>query len=177
MDGWDDMDLVIWNDELEKLADYYVSLGKECHCSLLEIKPDCIFVEQAKNKRCGCGHFIVCIDTDGKKYPCQMFASISMQPAVFEKVKNLDFDDDRLFYNDKCNKCVLKVSCPACCGNNLIHKGALNEIDAFYCKAFVIQYLRNVDYQMGKAQEIADERERLAMMSDLQIMSNSIKVN
>ena len=63
MDGWDDDDLALWNDELEKLADYYVSSGQECHCSLLDIKPDCIFVEQAKHKRCGCGHFIVCVDT------------------------------------------------------------------------------------------------------------------
>ncbi len=177
MDGWDDEDLARWNDELETLADYYVTSGQECHCSLLDIKPDCIFVEQAKNKRCGCGHFIVCVDTDGKKYPCQMFAPISMEPVVFEKVKDVDFDNDRVFFNEKCNKCVLKVSCPACCGNNLMHKGALNVIDEFYCRAFIIQYLRNVDYQLKKAEGINDETERKMVISDLQQMANAITIN
>ena len=138
-DGWKDEDLSIWSDELAKLTDYYINSHIECHCSLLDVKPDCIFVEQAKNKRCGCGHFIVCVDTDGKRFPCQMFAPISMQPSIFEKVITVDFNDDSLFYNEKCSKCLLKVSCPACCGNNLIHKGALNAIDDFYCKAFIIK--------------------------------------
>lgn len=177
MDGWDKDDLVIWNDELIKLANYYADSHVECHCSLLDIKPDCIFVEKAKNKRCGCGHFIVCVDTDGKKYPCQMFAPISMEPSLYEKIKGINFDDDQVFYNEECNKCILKVSCPECCGNNLIHQGALNAIDDFYCKAFIIQYLRNVDYQIRKAEEIVDEREKKTIISDLQIMANAININ
>ncbi len=176
-DGWKDEDLSIWSDELAKLTDYYINSHIECHCSLLDVKPDCIFVEQAKNKRCGCGHFIVCVDTDGKRFPCQMFAPISMQPSIFEKVITVDFNDDSLFYNEKCSKCLLKVSCPACCGNNLIHKGALNAIDDFYCKAFIIQYMHNVAFQMNKAKDIEDVNERNAILSDLQIMADSITLN
>lgn len=177
MDGWEESDLVIWNNELAKLAEFYVKHHLECHCSLLDIKPDCIFVEKAKNKRCGCGHYITCIDTDGKKYPCQMFAPISMPSNIYSLVNNTNFDDDSIFYNEKCNKCVLKVSCPACCGNNLIHKGGLNIIDDFYCKAFMVQYLRNVEYQIMKAQEIKDPSERDTLIADLQTMANSITLN
>lgn len=176
MDGWDDQDLLIWNNELALLADYYLTSKQESHCSLFDIKPDCIFAEKAKNKRCGCGHFIVCIDTDGKRYPCQMFAPIAMEPNVYGKIENIDFDDDGVFYNERCAKCVLKVSCPACCGNNLIHNGALNIIDSFYCRSFIIQYLRNVEYQIEKAKNIEDETERNAIIADLQIMANSISL-
>ena len=105
-----------------------------------------------------------------------MFAPISMEPVVFEKVKDVDFDNDLAFFNEKCNKCVLKVSCPACCGNNLMHKGALNEIDDFYCRAFIIQYLRNVDYQLKKAEGIKDETERRTVISDLRQMANAITI-
>lgn len=177
MDGWDQDDLVIWNNELASLSDFYVESRSECHCSLLDVKPDCIFVEKAKNKRCGCGHYITCIDTDGRKYPCQMFAPISMNPQTLSKIGNADFDDDSLFFNDKCDRCVLKAACPACCGMNLIHKGSLNEIDVFYCKAFMIQYLRNVDYQISMAQYIENKKERESLIADLQIMANSININ
>lgn len=177
MDGWDDEDLILWNNELAQLAKFYVDNHLESHCSLLDIKPDCIFVEKAKNKRCGCGHYITCIDADGRKYPCQMFAPISMEPTTYDMVNKLNFDDDELFFNEKCDKCVLKVSCPACCGNNLIHQGGLNMIDDFYCKAFVIQYLRNVEYRIMKAQDINDKQQRETIISDLQIMANSITFN
>ena len=106
-----------------------------------------------------------------------MFAPISMPSNIYSLVNNTNFDDDSIFYNEKCNKCVLKVSCPACCGNNLIHKGGLNIIDDFYCKAFMVQYLRNVEYQIMKAQEIKDPSERDTLIADLQTMANSITLN
>ena len=176
MHGWQTSHLRIWDEELKKLVAYYAEEGHENHCSLLDTKIEAVFAQNVSVKRCGCGEDIVCVDTDGEEYPCQMYAPISMSKELYETVKDLDFSDDRNFKIRECQQCILHSCCPACSGCNLKYNGAINKLDSFYCKAFVIQFMRTLDYRYRLAEKITDEGERNDTLHDLNEIASVLTI-
>lgn len=176
MKGWQTNHLRIWNEELKKLVTYYADEEHKNHCSLLDTKIEAVFAKNVSVKRCGCGEDIVCVDTDGKEYPCQMYAPISMSKQLFNTVKDIDFSDEKNFEIPECQQCILHSCCPACSGCNLKYNGAINKLDSFYCKAFVIQFMRTLDYRYKIANKIADETVRNDTLHDLNEIANVITI-
>ena len=176
MRGWQTKHLRIWDEELKKLVTYYAKENHDNHCSLLDTKIEAVFAKNVSVKRCGCGEDIVCVDTDGKEYPCQMYAPISMSKQLFDTVKDIDFSDGKNFEIPECQQCILHSCCPACSGCNLKYNGAINKLDPFYCKAFVIQFMRTLDYKYKIADKIADEKVRNDTLHDLSEIAKVITI-
>lgn len=176
MHGWNSYHLRIWDDELKKLVNYYVMEGHDNHCSLLDTKIEMVFAKDVTVKRCGCGEDIVCVDTDGEEYPCQMYSPISMNEGLYETVKYMDFSDGRNFEVPECKQCVLHSCCPSCSGCNLKYNGSIKKKDAFYCKAFIIQFMRTLDYRFKLAEKIEDESLRRDTLNDLNEIANVLTI-
>ena len=177
MHGWTKQHLVLWNEQLSLLKKYYLDSGRDMHCSLFNTPIDAILSEERHAKRCSCGEEMSCVDWDGTIYPCQMFAPISMDSAMYNKVKDIDFADAENFQVQECRDCVLQSCCPGCAGCNLKFNGAINSINPFYCKAFMIQIFHTLDYQLKVAEKIENEIERENLKHDINKIITSLKFN
>lgn len=177
MHGWTKQHLVLWNEQLSLLKKYYLDSDRDMHCSLFNTPIDAILSEERHAKRCSCGEEMCCVDWDGTIYPCQMFAPISMDSAMYNKVKDIDFADAENFQVQECRDCVLQSCCPGCAGCNLKFNGAINRINPFYCKAFMIQIFHTLDYQLKVAEKIENEIERENLKHDINKIITSLKLN
>lgn len=177
MHGWTKLHLVLWNEQLSLLKKNYLDSGRDMHCSLFNTPIDAILSEERHAKRCSCGEEMSCVDWDGTIYPCQMFAPISMDSAMYNKVKDIDFADAENFQVQECRDCVLQSCCPGCAGCNLKFNGAINRINPFYCKAFMIQIFHTLDYQLKVAEKIENEIERENLKHDINKIIRSLKLN
>lgn len=177
MQGWTKQHLVLWNEQLSLLKNYYLDSGRDMHCSLFNTPIDAILSEERHAKRCSCGEEMSCVDWDGTIYPCQMFAPISMDSAMYNKVKDIDFADAENFQVQECRGCALQSCCPGCAGCNLKFNGAINRVNPFYCKAFMIQIFHTLDYQLKVAEKIENEIERENLKHDINKIITSLKLN
>jgi len=177
MHGWTKQHLVLWNEQLSLLKNYYLDSNRDMHCSLFNTPIDAILSEERHAKRCSCGEEMSCVDWDGTIYPCQMFAPISMDSTMYNKVKDIDFADVENFQVQECRDCVLQSCCPGCAGCNLKFNGAINRINPFYCKAFMIQIFHTLDYQLKVAEKIENEIERENLKHDINKIIRSLKLN
>lgn len=177
MHGWTKQHLVLWNEQLSLLKNYYLGSGRDMHCSLFNTPIDAILSEERHAKRCSCGEEMSCVDWDGTIYPCQMFAPISMDSAMYNKVKDIDFADAENFQVQECRDCVLQSCCPGCAGCNLKFNGVINRINPFYCKVFMIQIFHTLDYQLKVAEKIENDIERENLKHDINKIITSLKLN
>lgn len=177
MHGWTKQHLVLWNEQLSLLKNYYLDSNRDMHCSLFNTPIDAILSEERHAKRCSCGEEMSCVDWDGTIYPCQMFAPISMDSAMYNKLKDIDFADAENFQVQECRYCVLQSCCPGCAGCNLKFNGAINRINPFYCKAFIIQIFHTLDYQLKVAEKIENDIERENLKHDINKIITSLKLN
>lgn len=177
MHGWTKQHLVLWNEQLSLLKNYYLDSNRDMHCSLFNTPIDAILSEERHAKRCSCGEEMSCVDWDGTIYPCQMFAPISMDSTMYNKVKDIDFADAENFQVQECRDCVLQSCCPGCAGCNLKFNGAINRINPFYCKAFMIQIFHTLDYQLKVVEKIENEIERENLKHDINKIITSLKLN
>ena len=177
MHGWTKQHLVLWNEQLSLLKNYYLDSNRDMHCSLFNTPIDAILSEERHAKRCSCGEEMSCVDWDGTIYQCQMFAPISMDSAMYNKLKDIDFANAENFQVQECRDCVLQSCCPGCAGCNLKFNGAINRINPFYCKAFMIQIFHTLDYQLKVAKKIENEIERENLKHDINKIITSLKLN
>lgn len=177
MHGWTKQHLVLWNEQLSLLKNYYLDSNRDMHCSLFNTPIDAILSEERHAKRCSCGEEMSCVDWDGTIYPCQMFAPISMDSAMYNKLKDIDFADAENFQVQECRDCVLQSCCPGCAGCNLKFNGAINRINPFYCKAFIIQIFHTLDYQLKVTEKIENDIERENLKHDINKVITSLKIN
>lgn len=177
MHGWTKQHLVLWNEQLSLLKNYYLDSNRDMHCSLFNTPIDAILSEERHAKRCSCGEEMSCVDWDGTIYPCQMFAPISMDSAMYNKLKDIDFADAENFQVQECRDCVLQSCCPGCAGCNLKFNGAINRINPFYCKAFIIQIFHTLDYQLKVTEKIENDIERENLKHDINKIITSLKLN
>lgn len=174
MRGWNESHLRIWDEQLKKLVSYYAE--HENHCSLLNTKIELVFAENVSTKRCGCGEDIVCVDVDGEEYPCQMYSPISMDESTYSQVKHMDFSNQANFEIPECQGCILHSCCPACSGCNLKYNGSVKTVDPFYCKAFIIQFMRTLEYKFILAEKIEDQQLKEDTLHDLNEIANVLTI-
>lgn len=120
--------------------------------------------KEYSGKQCFCGESLVCIDSDGKAYPCHLFSPISLTETEREGVPNICFTDYVLFNSGVCQKCFLNAICNNhCYGMNYKSFGTINKSSPFHCQAFKILFVENcrLQYRMAKINGDGDIQNRI----------------
>lgn len=143
--NWGENDLKIYARQLNLLTDYYMSNPFRERCALLNMDIlTSLNLENKRKKYCGCGEIMKCVDVDGKEYPCQMFAPITLSQEQIASASQINFRNHSLFQNEICDKCILNVKCPRCYGMSYKNNNDVRYREPFLCKAYKIQFLSNV---------------------------------
>lgn len=165
--NWTNDDLKLYAEQLEILSNYYIENPRIQRCSLLGIDLiHALNLQNTNRKFCGCGEIMTCIDTDGKEYPCQMFAPITISHQQILDSKKIDFKNHAIFDNPKCSDCLLNLVCPRCYGMAFKLTGDITYRESFLCKAFKIQFLSNcklTEKRIGKSLLKDDEDEEMLL--------------
>lgn len=144
---WKPTDLVVYREQLNILMDYYLNNPNVQRCSLLNLDLlSVLLFSKEYRKYCGCGEGTTVIDTDGTRYPCIMFAPLTLPKERFEQIRNMDFGDESLFQSKECSLCLLRNLCPRCYGMSYLSYGDVKKQDSFMCQAFKIQFLSNCSF-------------------------------
>lgn len=119
--------------ELEKLVDYYGENPGQKICQLLQYDFRLLFYPLDENFRyCGAGVHMVCFDTEGKCYPCQGFAEVSIGEKSSEF---LNYNPDRFAISDEnpCRKCKWIRICRTCYAANFQATGNIQRQCSSMC--------------------------------------------
>lgn len=126
--------------ELEKLTAFYLENPEYEVAPIINIPIQNCEYEIKTRKWCGTGTNMALYDIDGRKYPCQFFAPMSIEEDKFAKVKDLDFNDESLFLDKHCyGNCYFYNICSNCYGANLLLNGKLNERDKSKCNLLKVR--------------------------------------
>lgn len=161
---WEKGDYRIYADQLKLLIEYYMENPHVKRCALLNLDIlTSLNLDGKYRKFCGCGENVKCIDYDGKEYPCQMFAPISLDSTEIAVVLQNDFANHSLFCNSICEECMINLKCPRCYGMSYKCKQDLRYRETFLCTAYKIQFLSNMVLMQKRinAGLEEDDKERL----------------
>ncbi len=147
---WDDSDLDIYRRELRHLVDYYSKNPDKEPIEMFQLYLRPVLLEEMREGYCGAGYSTCAYSPEGKKYPCHMFAPISMDKALWDSVKYTDLRADKQFYSDKdCIKCCVRNLCKKCPGKNLIERGAIGNRDKNLCKFIMAEFSAVARYKLN----------------------------
>lgn len=169
------------NEQLSKLIGYYIDNPHIKACSILSDSFSQIAYEYKEGGSkiwCSVGIDMAAYDTDGEKYPCQMFMPLSCGVEKSSKAKELVFVEmiPDTFLDSKCQNCVFKLACPTCYGSNYIENGNIYQKDENYC-FLMKQVLFARSYFMAKKWELGQlalsEEEEAALLKSIMIIQNA----
>jgi radical SAM protein with 4Fe4S-binding SPASM domain len=122
--------------ELTKLAMYLIQNNSAHIPQILNVDFKALHATKRK-KWCGAGEeTMVCIDTDGKRYPCQMFTPLSAGKLSQTKAQ-INLAEERL-HDMLCSDCVIESICKTCYGANYLRTGNPAKRDPIMCKVMKI---------------------------------------
>ena len=136
---WKDGDEFIYEQELEKIENYYLSHPEK----ELEHPFNFLFKEYLEQrlenkipyKNCGCGTTIVMYDTDGLLYPCHLFLPmVHGNNNVLNDIKDIDFFNPVALIDEECKNCPALKICKTCYGYNYAQRGNVCKRDKGMCK-------------------------------------------
>lgn len=171
---WTSSHLQIWASQLQQLADYYLENPQFPPVSLLDIDVLKVLHNGLRQKKCGCGEQIACIDADGKEYACHLFAPITVPQSVANASQKIEFTQHKNFESDVCHVCLLNPLCTTCYGMNYLTTGDITRQSPFNCQAFKIQFFIACDMQYRLAQRNNDT-EKMFLINDIIKDIESIK--
>lgn len=135
---WDkDIHLILYRQELEKLANWYLEHPSVPPAELLGIN----FVQQPRafgercHCTCGAGRDIVAYDIDGTAYPCHSFIDFTkpkLQDDLDQLFALLKRNDAELL-NSPCTKCIFAPWCAPCYGLSYVNRGGMGRLDEQMC--------------------------------------------
>lgn len=122
--------------ELNKLIDYYTENPGIPLCTMLNQDLRLIFTPIDEDYRfCGAGVDMICFDTEGRAYPCQGFAPVS----IGEEAKNyINFDEKNFRFTESnmCKQCQWVRLCPNCYAANLQSTENIQMVDLNLCQFY-----------------------------------------
>lgn len=133
--------------ELNKLIEYYTANPEQQLCTMLNLDLREIFAPFDENFRfCGAGVAMACYDADGKRYPCQGFAPVSIGEAAKTYV---DFNPDKFLLADDnmCKRCLAVRLCPNCYAANLQSDGNIQSVNPNLCSLYKLCILASAKIQ------------------------------
>lgn len=150
--GWNKDNLVTYQEQLDKLVDYYINHPQTEPFSQLRLNVFAINSNETSNfKTCSCGEDLACIDHDGEEYACHLFAPISVSEQKAKESQQINFREHDVFTSNTCKECAFMTVCNRCYGMNYISTGDVATPSPFHCNAFKIRYAANIRLVYAKA--------------------------
>ncbi len=140
------------SENLNELSSFYQQNPQIEPCKMMSMNVGrCMTnVSDHSQKWCGCGKHLAAYDTDGSRYPCQMFLPDAPDPRVASQVAAIPFHDDATFQDEKCRECIILPVCPTCCGFNYNGSGNVALRDKRLCAAVKLIALWNAKHQFSR---------------------------
>lgn len=138
--GWNLADLKAYQNQLQKLISFYLQNPDIKPVSMLDMDITRILDKKDIAKRCGCGENLVCYDSDGAVYPCQLFSPVSLNINQVKECKGINFKDKSLFVSQKCKSCALRNVCATCPGMNYQYTHSVAKVPGVFCHASKIEF-------------------------------------
>lgn len=167
-------------EQLEKVVAFYLAHPEYERCNMLDFNISVLSHprkdEETINAFCGCGRTMVCYDTDGVGYPCQLFAPIS---AGGKAIKSCDIHINdtapKSLLPKRCIDCYYQRICPTCLGSNYLSTGDLFDNDEARCKLYKLifkanAYLKAKEWELGIA-KTDDEQGLLRSILEIQSLA------
>lgn len=126
--------------QLRMLIPFYLHNPDLKPVSMLNIDITKILDYKSLAKRCGCGEYLVCYDTDGKVYPCHLFAPITLNSNQVRECEEINFKDKSIFVSEKCQLCALHNVCATCPGMNYQYSQSVENVPDVFCYASRIEF-------------------------------------
>lgn len=123
--NWESIKLDIIR-EMDKLLHYY-SANDVVPAPIMNMWiEDCAAIKskQIDKKWCGCGTTMVAYGVDGKPYPCTYFTPLTFPKKIFERIKEIDFENLIFESDSDCEDCYIKPLCLTCYGANFEMNGS-----------------------------------------------------
>lgn len=171
---WTSGKLYHYKEELDKLADYYLSESDLIPCSLFRMN----IMNGGKHrshsiKSCSCGEDIICIDLTGAHYACHLFSPIAIPATKANKcASSVDFSNHELFVSVQCRNCFLESVCEQCYGMNYICNGNVASPTVSHCSASKLRFAANCRFREKKAMLEADT----ATLNEIKHMLKKLKI-
>ncbi|MFI3305312.1 MAG: radical SAM protein [Rikenellaceae bacterium] len=127
--------------EVHKLVEYYINNPSVARTINLSKKISSILSKEKLFRSCGSGLRMSSYDTDGKAYPCHMFAENALSQEEWKKIAEANFTDDTLFEDEECRDCAIYRICPTCYGMNYKERGKIGKRDKRLCEFHKIEIL------------------------------------
>lgn len=163
---WEKEHLVIFQDQLNQLATFYIQHPDANVVSLLSIDISKVISRDHSSKKCGCGEDLITVDYDGQQYACHLFSPIATTKALAKMSQSIDFSNHALFISDECKECFLSPVCVSCYGMNYTVNGNVSRTFPFSCAAFKLQFKFSCQMQLAKAKEI-DNNEKVRQLEGI----------
>jgi len=107
--------------------------------------------EDKPKKWCGIGENARFYNVDGKKYPCSYMSPMTFSETDLEYLKNIDYSDENLFFDDYClNNCYIFPICSTCAAANYQVNNDFFKRDKSRCRIQKLIVLFIADLQAKK---------------------------
>lgn len=131
---WENTQVETYRNELFKLADFYLQNPDVETIPIFSKHLTPILEKDIIVRHCGTGKNMMAFDVEGNAYPCQMFIPNTLDKKRWNDISNLDFENEDSLYDDvSCKKCLIHNICPTCYGNNFIERGSIGKRDKRLC--------------------------------------------
>lgn len=165
--------LKIFQRELGKLTDYYLTHPTMNVCSLFDISFASV-LSTHHPKWCGCGSDMAeAIDIDGRRYPCHLFFPSVCGKEKADKVHLIDFSNPLSYLSKECIDCPALNICRTCYGSNYIVRGDIALRDMNMCSYNKIRMAEIARYKYCK---IVNDDTDVTLLSDEERMKRSLEL-
>ncbi len=160
--------------EFEKLVAYY-SENDHPLCHLFDLDLRAIFSKpDAPFRYCDAGVGKVCYDVQGRAYPCQGLASVSVGKEKASLYENECFLDFSLSDGNPCKTCPWLRVCRTCYASNYLETGSIERPNTNTCYLNRMSILASSAIQYRRIQKCAEKTlaQKQTVMAVAQIQKN-----
>ena len=160
-EDWQKGDGKIYEDQLNKLADYYLAhpevtpmyIFKETsYVHLLNNEPN-----EKYGKTCGVADELVAYDVEGRLFPCHHFLpNVNGKTDILDYLNTVDFSDSSKFVDEECMKCEILKLCRTCCARNFNERGDVSRRDKRTCQIMLAEAKVVRSFQIRKYMQNKD---------------------
>lgn len=131
---WSEKKLLdIMNEQLERLAQYYIEHPNTPLCRMLDLHIESVNYSYKVNRWCGAGISLSAYDTAGICYPFHLFQPMSSENKIAPEKLAATFTNFNTL-DSRCADCPIYNVCPTCYGHNYAATGDISKRDTDLCR-------------------------------------------
>ena len=159
----------ILKEQLCILEKFYIEHINYPLCQILNINISVLLKDKKdRYKRCGAGENMMAYDTEGKKYPCHSFSTVSLGESA-KLFENYTLPIEDIIDEERCIKCQYYLICPTCYGVNYSYTGNIGKRNRWLCDFFKLCVSSSVRIQFyrlrSKKMEELDKKDYETLMA------------